>query len=101
MLAACKVTVGVQNPDAQAWRAFANFYAATQQPRSAREMALKWLRQVQTRGWHEDAVAALEVAACGDLLARCVFAISLVLGDRSCVHACIQRGVSVQRQPVV
>jgi hypothetical protein len=72
VFAACKAAVAVQNPTAVAWRSFAEFYEATEQPRPTREMALKWLRQSQPPGWHEDAAAAAEVAACGDMLVRCV-----------------------------
>ena len=71
MLQACKAATGVQNPTAQAWRHFALFYVATGQHRSSKELALKWLRAAQPRGWHEDSDAASEVADCAELLARC------------------------------
>ena len=70
MLAACKAAIGVQNPVAAAWYSFARFYEATGQPRPAREMALRWMRQLQARGWHEDAAAAADVATCGEMLIR-------------------------------
>ena len=70
VLAACKAAIGVQNPAATAWQSFARFYEATDQPRPAREMALRWMRQSQARGWHEDAAAAADVAACGETLTR-------------------------------
>ena len=62
----------MQNPEGGAWRLLATFYEAVEEPRSAREAAFKWLRQAQRAGWHEDAGAAATVAACGELLVRCV-----------------------------
>ena len=71
MLQCCKAAAAVQNPVPETWHQFARLYHETAQPRPAREMALKWLRQLQVRGWHEAAAAAEAVADAAELLVRC------------------------------